>query len=426
MSEFDEPETKDPIEETSTPETGGSAVGTEEPAVQESDGIETDAESDKKSGGHNKLTDNKVFAKADNTLDKVAGSIGAKSGSNKKLVAFAIIGVAVILVIAVIAVAFLGGGSGGPQAPYESDVYGDPVIQGDLGINTTFTYSAGGETVTVKIVGQSGSYYLLDVSSISGKIGLDAQYQMIHKTNGSLRFGLEKGSDTYTTGGSEKKLTVWTIIDGSDSSGKDIVWTFSVSSDDGIPYKIKAVSGADTVEADFSSVSKVSSGSYSKPSVVGTYYEYSLDGKIDGSTARGILDAGVAAEVSGSCVYAFVTDAKVSGKDYRSVDYGSGPSDLTQTVFVKFTAFTTVDGQFEITTIDGAKLCNRYVLSEKFPHVGEGGYASEVKIDVVNAYADPTTHVVYRYILNLNTLDAEGNISTTEDNFTLILKEKNL
>jgi hypothetical protein len=425
MSDFDEPETTDHPEPTSAPDHNEPTVDTEGTSTPEHSGpttvdteeIHTSNEVEPKtvnaaaasasddaeparSNRFDKLTNNKIFSKADGTLNKVTGIVADKAGPKKKIVAFAIIGIALILVIAVVAVVLSGGGSSVNSPPYDPDVFDDPEIQGDLGIGTLFVYSTGDSgPVELRIVGQSGSYYLLDVGTLSAYIGNDTQYQMFHKTNGGLRFGTQIGTDTYTYGGKEIKLDLWTVIDSSDD-----VWTLGVSPADGIPYKIKAVCDDKVVEAKLTGIQKTSPSTYTKPSGLDKYYKYSLGGSIDGSDASGAFAAGTAAEASGVYWSAFIIDAEVNGHGaYRQVEYYAG-SDLLQMLYENFTADGEADkdGQNVITTLDGYKTCDVYKLV-----LGD--------VLVMESFIEPSTKIVYR-----------STLSVEDDHYTLTLKQKHI
>jgi predicted secreted protein len=97
-----------------------------------------------------------------------------------------------------------------------------------------------------------------------------------------------------------------------------------------------------------------------------------------------------------------VIDASVDGHGkYRQVEYYDG-SNLVQLLYDSFTVSgaATVDGQVQLTTIDGSKTCDVYKLS----------FGDTV---VMESFIEPTTKIVYRTMLN-----------DEEDHYTLTLKQK--
>jgi hypothetical protein len=124
----------------------------------------------------------------------------------------------------------------------------DPVIQGAMGIGSKFTYALINDQagyfppeITMEIIGQSGSYYMLMLSIFAS----DEDYLMMHKQTGALLLSSNAGKDSILHKGKMITLEKWemTVISYSiDSGGTDFEYTskivFSSNPDDAIPYKI--------------------------------------------------------------------------------------------------------------------------------------------------------------------------------------------
>ena len=152
--------------------------------------------------------------------------------------------------------------SGDDSGNQTVDSLADPLIQGNMGIGSTFTYEPvsatyNGSPTTVSnfkatIVGQSGSYYML-------KIDIELRYspgsyygttifEMIHKTTGVLRFASSAGTDSILYQGSQISLNKWelsTVLPGGSNTyrgAQDLI--FSSSPQDAVPYKITCSSSS--------------------------------------------------------------------------------------------------------------------------------------------------------------------------------------
>ena len=153
-------------------------------------------------------------------------------------------------------------GDSGVPTLSDEDLTNDPLIQGNFGIGTTFTYDVvdayvhdddgtytltTGSTMTVTVVGESGSYYFVLVDSSytvrygSGMISASITPAMIHKQTGELRFSSSVGSDSIVYNGDTISLEKWEWRNNTpnyDGSQYDIL-TFSSDPDDAIPYKVE-------------------------------------------------------------------------------------------------------------------------------------------------------------------------------------------
>jgi len=122
----------------------------------------------------------------------------------KKLIAVVI--AAVVVTAGVFGVLYL------MNAEKEHPDFSDPIIQGQYGVGTTFYYGGvwidsitgehnyavdkngdydidAGSYVAIKIIGQSGSYYFVEMYNVSkGVVLYSYGYEMLHKETGKARF----------------------------------------------------------------------------------------------------------------------------------------------------------------------------------------------------------------------------------------------
>jgi len=151
------------------------------------------------------------------------------------------------------------------SVPYHSDgvFTNDPLIQGNMGIGSTFTYDivdldsdfghTYADTATLTIIGESGSYYFVLIEfkfesqySTSGETYTMGLLAMIHKHTGELRFSSFVGNDTIEYEGDTISLQKWewkNNMQYGDGSHYETI-TFSSNPSDAIPYKIEVTTGS--------------------------------------------------------------------------------------------------------------------------------------------------------------------------------------
>jgi hypothetical protein len=282
------------------------------------------------------------------------------------------------------------------------DPFEDPLIQGKMGIGTTFTYDVteykeNGETTAytgsapaLKIVGQSGSYYML--ADISGD-GSERPLAMIHKETGKLRFSNDAGKDSIEYGGKNISLTKWEwkMDDSVDEDEKTlIVLTFSSSRNDAVPYKIYTKLESEelgpspsksSLEATYTLSSTVIKDpvTYTPSDKLGKGYIYSLwakdpkTGKIGSGEVRYVCIA------EGDGERFLMIQGKTSAEDLRMerTTFQSVPDSFKiENLFS--TGLGTPSRTAELTTIDGKLVCDVHVMSDTF---GGVVYKTERYID---------------------------------------------
>jgi len=230
--------------------------------------------------------------------------------------------------------------------------FDDPVIQGSMGIGSTFTYEQDGDckytgyvttinSAKAEIIGQSGSYYFVLFEctynyvgeGLSGSSSTNQTF-MIHKTSGELRFAQSSSSDSINYEGKDISLKKWKLgtngygyseYNGSDYKGKyTSVYTSTSKADlmvavnGGIPYKISFMEESKSEQKgsyengdpypgyshenqyDFSFKLKSSdikeSGTYVKSDQVGKGYTYKVEGTEYGKKINAEMTFFVAAE----------------------------------------------------------------------------------------------------------------------------------
>ncbi|MDR0777934.1 MAG: hypothetical protein LBE48_00635 [Methanomassiliicoccaceae archaeon] len=171
---------------------------------------------------------------------------GQTTSSKKTALAVcaAVIAVAAVIVLATVTV---GMNSGSQGSGNKDGTFSDPLIQGSYGLGTTFTYDVVDNKdenlithagYTAEIVGQSGSYYMLDVKRNDNvlSMGMDHELIMIHKQTGELRFSSDDGTETIFYEGKDISLKKWKYSGTNGMPYKSI----NISSDpeDVIPYKM--------------------------------------------------------------------------------------------------------------------------------------------------------------------------------------------
>jgi len=222
-----------------------------------------------------------------------------------------------------------------------ADSFADPLIQGNMGIGSTFTYDSAGvaydgssATVTqftATIVGQSGSYYMLEID-ISYKYGnySDVYSQdtlaMISKTTGELRFASSNGADSIIYHGSLVSLNAYTLSTHSQGLGNDTL-TLSSSPQDATPYKIAYYDSnyGYSFSGNLSSTNIKSPTTYSKSADIGKGFGYNVkETTRTGENVSGSCTAMCIAEGYTSRLNYGVTEDCKYGLFYENLNYSSG------------------------------------------------------------------------------------------------------
>jgi len=264
--------------------------------------------------------------------------------------------------------------------------YYDPLIQGDYGLGTTFTYDLvdvkedgisapfDPRTIVLEIIGQSGSYYMLG-------FGIENPMGMTHKKTGEVRFSENVGIDSINFDGNDIALEKWEIVmlEQSDLLYKyGQSYTISSCADDAIPYKISlkteyysfsAMSGG--VEEYFfelTSFSIVTPTEYVPSGAVGKGYVYEYEIFQEEYAGFGTVDIVCIAENQDAGILFAFQKADVKGVMNLSVIQFSPYSD-TSTLCAEFFPLGTLVGEVTIDTIDGPMVCDLYEDDSEIPMV---------------------------------------------------------
>ena len=244
------------------------------------------------------------------------------------------------------------------------DRFDDPVIEGDKGIGTIFTYEIVDEEITVEmeIIGESGSYYFVDVSDIATLVGIGMNWQMFHKETGLLRFG-EEGEEIEVEIDGEDATLLESFVTGEMGD----VWMFAASGEDGIPYIIEVELGDVTVRAELVEITIVEpTGEYERSDALDEYYIYSLvttldDEEISVSTAYYRVVA-VCNGGFGLLELIVTVEEDEDGEEVEILIVGYELQDMTMTEYI---FESTTDGlrkmrDRELETMDGVLTCDVY------------------------------------------------------------------
>ncbi|MCL1810907.1 MAG: hypothetical protein FWG41_01610 [Methanomassiliicoccaceae archaeon] len=223
----------------------------------------------------------------------------------------------------------------------------EPVIQGKMGMGSTFFYESipdettdsPGTYVEIKaeIVGQSGSYYVLYFSWIHQRSYGAGTYQqtsqsqsfglfMVHKLTGEVMFSSKTGTESVEYNGKNVSVNKWeTILN--DFFGQSNV-SLMTSSQDVIPYKFSIThTDLDSGEVRSESFRLIAyeikdSEDYSMPSDLGKGLVYTWNGIHHGK------------EVSGTFTLKSVAEGSLSGTDVKFVSCCfSGTRDGVDSIF---------------------------------------------------------------------------------------------
>lgn len=314
--------------------------------------------------------------------------------------------------IAVVAVLLVAGALGGAYLLSNDDdgtLYDDPVIQGDIGIGSTFTYSINGDaenTESLEMSGQSGSYYFFepyynDYNLMKVRIGFDSF--LLHKTTGAMLFGDSAGKDSIKFDGKDIDLVNWKI----EASGMVMVVS---SGPDGVPYKISTsyISSTETNVATLIDRDIVTpAGDYVKSDVVGNMMEYSVvfNGPNGKSTGNGTLRFVCVAEKNDGYVMAVFFESKYSfgGVSSKGMMLSLIESELTLPGFVTDMLYSLEMSQSDVkmNTMDGEILCDKYADRYQTMYIGqENGIPYKIVGDMYFTNSLPSTATLTKYILN--------------------------
>ena len=251
----------------------------------------------------------------------------------------------------------------------DPEMFDDETIQGDKAVGSEFIYTVDVDgdvvDVTVSIVGESGSYYLLDVTELVALLddedGLQA-FIMIHKETGELRFGEEGDERTFDFEEEELTLLEWSVL-----GEEGAAWLIASCEDDGIPYILEFSFGDETITAELTEVNIVEpEEEFERSEALDEYYFFDFEGSMDGREGSGIVYYHVVADC-GPLGWAFVeisegTFIDDDGNEYEEVTVGYVVYDMTLLEFLTnvFTGGLPAVGTEEISTIDGDITCDTY------------------------------------------------------------------
>lgn len=330
-----------------------------------------------------------------------------------------------IVLAAVIVIATVGGGAylifsndkGSPEDPYA-----DPLVQGKFGIGTTYQYNIEesdypalniGKIISLEIVGESGSYYLLEMT-IDGQTS-DYYYMMTHKITGQLRFGTGLGNDTDEYDG--KTLTLWKNdfmknYSTSDMTKRTSISFMKISSNDEsvMPYKIWIgmknsalnVSALAVLDADASHIVDPTE-EFSKSDKIGNMLLYDLRTTYkNGSVFKGSIEIVCIADTADG--HGYLTLTKQSGvyngvrMEGISYQYAYGPGmDLGGLQL----SGMTLTGSEIISTIDGYVDCDVYEQTDDVFGLKEKSYIGR------------SNHVLYRTETSISSDVFSNHVSIT-------------
>ena len=287
---------------------------------------------------------------------------------------------------AIIAVVIIGAVAAGVYFWMKNDSkdnrFNDPLIQGDMGLGSKFTYNVveykidgtattyTGSDPTLTIVGESGSYYMLstNLSFFSGPVA------MIHKQTGEARFSSSVGSDSITYGGDEISLKKWDFVayDSNSESGSNYTgFVFSSNPDDAIPYKVSVISEyKETGGTSYSRECKLElkssviedAAEFVPSDKLGKGFVYSISGTEDGVKGTGEYVFQYVADGAGDTGFAMMwADAKAGEWKTKMISFDllSSTEDINDAVY-DFFVNGTITSTDTISTIDGKVLCDVY------------------------------------------------------------------
>jgi hypothetical protein len=328
-------------------------------------------------------------------MDNKSANLGARTA--------AVIAVALIGTAAVIGIYFLPQGSGNGD-----DAFHDPLIQGAYGLGTKFTYDSIGNNGYVvspagyvaEIVGQSGSYYMVEIKR-------NSQYNdllffnlvMIHKRTGELRFSSDDGKEAVYHEGKNVSLKKWKYEEKgkwSDTMGSGgalyMGIVISSNSEDGVPYKIRITieyenrpetnNDIDLLLSE-NGISPEEPKQYTPSEELGRGQLYSVGGT--SPTFRNVITSETAylcAAEGDDVFFLMIWGRSVMG---TSAHYTKLPGDMTVS---KYLSSSNLSGSMNktdpkiISTIDGKVLCDVYTNEEVEAYIGqENGilYLSKIK-----------------------------------------------
>ena len=321
----------------------------------------------------------------------VKGGVGAMSTKNMILAIF----LAIVLVVFVVLVALYGFGD-------SEDRFDDPVIQGDKDVGSVITYDVvegGSGTFDMEIIGQSGSYYFADVTSLATLAGSETYWLMFHKETGLLRFSEEGEEITFDFEGEEITL-IESLITGEEGD----VWVFASSEDDGVPYIIECTVGDVTVKAELNSIDGIvePTGDYERSEALDEYYIYSFEGTMHGEGSTGNIYFYTVADCNGGLGLLMLTDSTYIDGDGNEVEETTVGYELSTSMldflYQSFTFGLPPVGTEEKSTIDGDILCSKYY----FNYMGAE----------VTSFIDEDTQIIY-----------EAFVDMPGDVYTAILEE---
>jgi len=261
----------------------------------------------------------------------------------------------------------------------------DPVIQGKWGVGSKFIYTCVAEkedgvdvpitdpTVTMMIVGQSGSYYVL-----GGDTGADA-FAMIHKQTGAMAYSKQIGNDSFVYEGKKRSLItreyVAVYMDRGDA-GISTSFILSTDPNDAILYKayMKTRYYDITVPEDttrevflvLSSYTIVPPTEFIPSPELGEGYVYGGSGTSpSGNEVSGSISLACVADGPGDTRFAMVvTDVRDGMVVQKMIEFGDFDSSVYSTkegVFDYLVQGMTPTGLTEtISTINGNVICDVY------------------------------------------------------------------
>jgi hypothetical protein len=340
----------------------------------------------------------------------------SKSGSASAASATAVLVVVTLFVAFTIGLVAVSAGNGGDNGGTDNVNYDfdNEVIQGSLGIGTTFTYSwidDNGDLVeeeypsfTMTIVGQSGSYYLYEFSRTigGGSIGIAvaetpmmASHALIHKSTGEFFPSAPAGEDSINYNGEDISLGVWKQTCKAEFEGRGMARSAAQSvstaieseiiissGQDGIPYKV-AFYGKNTTEYSeyggsyYSTTTQTMSWilvdddiaepeEYTQSEEIGTGYVYN----------ESLFGSSVHADVTYLCVADCQYDQKariyIAKMNGTLANVGFGFYDNSKTIMEEETEWFIDNwgppGSAEIDTVFGTVLCDLYESDEWYSY----------------------------------------------------------
>ena len=283
------------------------------------------------------------------------------------------------------------------------DRFDDPVVQGDKDVGSVLTYEIvdEGKTFEMEIIGQSGSYYFVDVSGLAVLAGAEHGWQMFHKETGLLRFG-EEGEEVEIEVDGETVILVESFTTGEEGD----IWMFASSAEDGIPYVIELTMDDVTLRAELITMEIIEpTEDYERPEALDEYFVYDVvitdaEGETTGTAYYYVValcrsDYGLL-ELSVN----IVTDEDGEEVEEITVGYELQSMSLRDFLFMAFTMGIPSTITEEISTVDGDKECNLHHIEMTF----EGSHLE------MTSYADDKMKVVYEVTYELDGERMEGTL----------------